>query len=48
MRVRLKPGWLKAYPELTPGNVYRALGFSIDSLHIISDAGDTILFNPTD
>jgi len=47
MKVRLKPGWLKAYPELTPGNVYRVLGISIDSLQIISDAGEPILFNRT-
>ncbi len=46
MRVKLKPGWSHTYPELTVGNVYRALGIENGSLRIISDAGEPILFHP--
>lgn len=46
MKVRLKRGWSKAYPELTLGNVYRVLGVECDDLRLISDAGEPILFNP--
>jgi len=47
MRVRLKRGWSKTYPELSVGNVYRVLGIEADSLRIMSDAGEPILFYPT-
>lgn len=46
MKVKLKRGWSKSYPELTAGNVYRVLGIENDSLRIISDAGEPILFHP--
>jgi len=46
MKVRLKRGWSKAYPELTVGNVYRVFGIEADSFRIISDAGEPTLFNP--
>ena len=45
MKVRLKRGWSKAWPELTLGNVYRVLGISNAYFRLISDAGDPILFN---
>jgi hypothetical protein len=46
MRVRLKGGWSRTYPELTLGNVYRVLGIEADDLRIIDDAGEPILFSP--
>lgn len=45
MKVRLKRGWSKAWPELTLGNVYRVLEISDAYFRLISDAGDPILFN---
>lgn len=45
MKVRLKPGWSQAYPELTVGNVYRVLEVCVDHLRLISDAGEPILFD---
>jgi hypothetical protein len=44
MKVRLKLGWVKAYPELTFGNVYRVLEVRGGYLRLISDAGEPILF----
>jgi len=46
MKVRLKTGWSKAYPEFTAGNVYRVLGIENDWLRVISDDGEPTLFNP--
>jgi hypothetical protein len=39
VKVRLKRGWSKTYPELTVGNVYRVLGISPEHFRIICDSG---------
>ena len=46
MKVKLKPGWSRTYPELTIGNVYRVLGIEGDDLRIINDAGEPVLYHP--
>jgi len=45
MKVRLKRGWSKAWPEFTVGNVYRVLGIEADMLRLITDAGEPLLFD---
>lgn len=46
MRVRFKRGWWRTYGTLTPSNVYRVIGIECDSLRIIDDLGEPVLFEP--
>jgi hypothetical protein len=47
MKVRFKAGWRRTYAELTPGNVYRVLGIEADSLRLIDDTGEPVLYEPS-
>jgi hypothetical protein len=46
MKVKLKRGWSRTYPELTVGNVYRVLGIEAGDLRIVDDTGEPFLFSP--
>lgn len=46
MKMKFTPQNSNAYPELTPGNVYRIVGIQADGYRLINDFGSPYLYPP--